>query len=89
MRGVTKGINTVSSGSADVYLPCIVNLHSQREILLVIMAAITAITGPVYHRCLFNKWTGGGRRTRQKQKKKKRIEAFGWEKQIDRNTCLL
>lgn len=42
MRSVTEGINTVSSGSADVYLPCIVNLHSQREISLVIMAAITA-----------------------------------------------
>lgn len=68
MRNVTEGINTVSSGSADVYLPCIVNLHSQREISL-IMAAIT-VHGPgllsARAQCLFYKWTGGGRRTQKK-----------------------
>lgn len=43
-RRVTEGINTKSSGSTDVYLPCFLNLDSRTEIRL-IMSAITAQIG--------------------------------------------
>lgn len=61
MHSVREGINTTSSGSTDVYLPCFMNLHSHRQILL-IMAAFTAQIGlacyqSAYSVC-FYKWTG-------------------------------
>lgn len=44
---MTEGINTKSSGSTDAYLPCFLNLDSQREIGL-IMSAIRAQIGWAY-----------------------------------------
>lgn len=52
MHSVREGINTTSSGSTDVYLPCFINLHPHRQILL-IMAAITAQIGLAYYQSAY------------------------------------